>query len=377
MARPRSDRPLLFCILIAAVFLTMISIDRIAPAVLERDVYFYHPWEYMMGAFRYNIPRTSQTMEMEGYGDLANMLGVPGYRVMRDFAWTNDRYGKRNATSTQHDAPAIVIVGDSFMASAADSDEASFVTQFQKKILGPVTGYAPSDMSIFLQDQRFKVYPPDIVLWGRVERNTLGSNGEIETLLKDTSCFSEVTRYERMEKTSKDFVKSMIGSFVEYAQLSILRRTMQQSLKHAIFAVTGEHVRSVILIPGEPMLFHDRGTALLSAPASARGFDRVVDAVAHVRDCLAKRGTQLIFMPIPDKEHVYATRLGREMQSPDPLGVLDAMLAEKNIARVSLINRFLEESTPGKDLLYWPDDTHWNARGIGVAVNVVVQMLGQ
>ena len=57
--------------------------------------------------------------------------------------------------------------------------------------------------------------------------------------------------------------------------------------------------------------------------------------------------------------------------------IIAQALAEKNIARVSLINRFLEESTPGKDLLYWPDDTHWNARGIGVAVNVVVQMLGQ
>ncbi len=375
MQRQTPDRPLLFCILIAAVFLTMISIDRIAPAVLERDAYFYHPWEYMMGAFRYNIPRRSQTMEMEGYGDLANMLGVPDERVMRDFRWTNDRYGKRNALSTQHDDPAIVIVGDSFMASAADSDEASFVTQFQKKILGPVTGYAPSDMSVFLQDPRLKVHPPDIVLWGRVERNTLGSNGEIETLLKDTSCFSEVTRYERIEKSSKDFVKSIIGNFVEYAQLSLLRRTMQQSLKHGLFTLTGEHVRSVILIPGESMLFHDRGAALLSAPASARGYDHVVDAVAHVRDCLAERGTKLIFMPIPDKEHVYAARLEREMQSPDPLAVLDAMLAEKNIARVSLIDRFLAESTPGKDLLYWPDDTHWNARGVGVGVEEVVTVL--
>ena len=100
-----------------------------------------------------------------------------------------------------------------------------------------------------------------------------------------------------------------------------------------------------------------------------------MDAVAHVRDCLAKRGTQLIFMPIPDKEHVYAARLGREPQLPDPLGVLDAMLAEKNIARVSLIDRFLAESTLGKDLLYWPDDTHWNARGIALSIEEIKKLL--
>lgn len=374
MKRNRSDRPLLFCGLVAAVFVVLIGIDRIGPLFLPKEAYFYRPWEYMMGAFRYNIARTDQTMEMEGFGDLANLIGVRKYRVWRMYRWTNDRYGKRNAPSTQHDNPAILIVGDSFMASGADSDEASFVTQFQKKIVGPVSGYAPSDMSVFLRDQRLRDVPPDVVVWGRVERNTTSDNGEIQALLKDTSCFSKVTRYERIEKQSKDFVKARIGNFVEYAQRSILRRTMQQTLKNFVFEMTGQHPHNVIPA-SDGMLFLDRGVALLSAAGSERGFDDVADAVAHVRDCLAARGTRLIFLPIPDKEHIYASMIGKQPPSPDPLSVLAGLLAQRDIDHVSLVDRFKEESAPGKDLLYWPDDTHWNARGIGVAVDVVVDAL--
>lgn len=375
MPDPKQSRPVLFCGLIAAVLLTLIGVDRISPVILPLNAYLYHPWEYMMGAFRYNIPRKDYAITIDGYGDLANMLGAPSYRVMRAFTWTNDRYGKRNAQGTQHDAPEIVVVGDSFMASAGDSDKNSFVTQLQNAVDVPVTGYVPSDMSLFLRDARFKENPPKIVLWGRVERNTIADNGEIQTLLKDTSCFSTMTQRERLAKISKDFVKQRIGNFVEYAQLSILRRTMEQSLRHLLFRWTGKHTKSVILISGEPMLFHDRGLAVLSSPGAERGLDAVADAVARVRDCLADRGTRLIFMAIPDKEHVYASRLGREVSTPDPLLVLEQELDERSLDYVSLVKPFLAESGPGKELLYWSDDTHWNARGMGVGVEEVIKAL--
>lgn len=371
----RQDRPLLFCSLIAAIFFLFIGIDRVSPFVFPLEAYFFRPWEYMMGGFRYNIPRTNRTLELTGYGDLANLLGVPSYRVLRHFIWTNDRYGKRNAELSQNDQPVIVVIGDSFMASAGNSDDGSFASQLQRRVEMPVYAYVPFDISIFFRDPRFQVDPPQIVLWGRVERNTLGSNGEIETLLKDTSCFSHTTRREQFVNASKDFVKSIIGNFVEYAQLSILRRTMEQSLRRTLFAWTGKHVKSVILVPGESMLFHDRGLTVLSSPGSKRGFEQVADAIAHVRDCLEKHGTHLIFMAIPDKEHIYASRLGREPPAPDPLLVLDAALEAKNIAYVSLLQRFQQESGSGKALLYWPDDTHWNARGIGVAVEETIKRL--
>jgi hypothetical protein len=375
MPRPSPDRPVVFCSLIAAVFVVLIGIDRVSPPLLPKDSYFYHPWEYMMGSFRYNIPRTNERMELTGYGDLANMLGVPAYRNLRNFVWTNDHFGKRNADSTQHDAPKIVVVGDSFMASAADSDESSFVTQLQMHTDASVYGYVPSDMSVFLRDPRFQEMPPKTVLWGRVERNTLGSNGEIETILNDTSCFMEVSTWDRWEKVSKDAVKSAIGGFVEYAQLSILRRTMQQSLRNMIYVWTGQHTKNVLLVPGETMLFHDRGAAVLASPGEHREFDIVANAIAHVRDCLEARGTRLIFMAIPDKEHIYAEWLGREAPTPDPLLVLEQELDERNLDFVSLVKRFQEEGAPGKDILYWSDDTHWNARGIEVGVEEVVKLL--
>jgi hypothetical protein len=80
-------------------------------------------------------------------------------------------------------------------------------------------------------------------------------------------------------------------------------------------------------------------------------------------------------MAIPDKEHIYAEWLGREAPTPDPLLVLEQELDERNLDFVSLVKRFQEEGAPGKDILYWSDDTHWNARGIEVGVEEVVKLL--
>ncbi|MFH0770830.1 MAG: hypothetical protein V1926_05670 [Candidatus Peregrinibacteria bacterium] len=365
------DRPRLFCTLIACAFALLIGIDRLAPIVLPPQAYHFRPWIYMTGAFRYDQPRKNERMVMNGYGDLANMLGVPKYRIVRPFVWTNDAYGFRNTTATQHDRADIVVIGDSFMANAADSDETAFVTQLQSKRQSSVTAAVPLDMSRFLAEQRFLQAPPKIVIWGRVERNLSGDNGEIQKLWSDTSCFSDPPS---VLTQAKRIVKSGIGGFVEYARLSVVNRFSNQMIKLLVYRITGSPLDSEVWLHENPaqMLFLRKGAQLAERSADKRGYDQTVQAVAHARECLAKRGTTLMFLPIPDKEHIYSSFAGIVPPKEDPLQRMIDLTQKENIEVVSLLRPFLREKT---HLLYWPDDTHWNAEGIRIAVEATTAVL--
>ncbi len=375
-AKFSGTNPRLFCLIIGGVFCALLLVERLAPVVLSLDAFFFRPWEYMTGAYRYNAPRTSMTMTLEGYGDLSNILGTPQFRVPRQYVWTNDAYGFRNSFATQHEYPEILVVGDSFMTSAADNDDDTFVEQLRKRTGKRVSGYVPANMSEFLADPRFHVNVPPVVLWGRVERNLLGDDGEMQTLLKDSTCFRNSKESRDALSTLKEKVKSSVGPFKEYATLSIFRRTARQLLAQAVFAITGEYDSQVqIAEDGSGILFFAKGIRLLGRSSDDRDMKSVAQAVAHVRDCLAERGSTLLFLPIPDKEHVYAEKVKAESASANVFEDFSAHLRSQNVTFVDLWPVFAGYAQEEQELLYWPDDTHWNAKGISVAVEEVTKKL--
>ncbi len=353
----------------------VLLLERLAPLALPVSAFLFRPWEYITGSYRYNRAHTDQTLSLTGYGDLSNMLGVRSYRVYRPYVWTNDEYGFRNDPTTRHEHPDIVVVGDSFMAGAAGPDAETFAHVLQAQTERSVYAYVPSNLSSFLKDPRFRASPPALVIWGRVERNLSGDNGEIDMLAADVTCFQDTLSLRRHIEDAKTLVKRAIGGFVEYANLSLGRRIARPLLAEAIFDLTGRQHDDVVIGPhASHMLFFARTIHLLDVPASERLYDRTLAAVLHVSDCLARRGTRLVFLPIPDKEHVYAEILGESPPHPDPLEELLALTRDQGILGVSLSPLFQAHARSGS-LLYWPDDTHWNGDGVRLAVTQTLQVL--
>lgn len=365
--------PKIFCFVLIALLATCVFVDRVAPFVLPRSAYYFRPWEHMTGGHRYGIPRTGESITMNGYGDLANMLGVSSFRSRREITFTMDEEGHRNAPGTQHTDPEVLVVGNSFITGAGNTDEETFTSQLQRGTDLKITAYAPVNMSVFLAEN---MESPKVVILGIVERNLLGFNGEIIKLNADTSCFREVSEREQRIEAVKDSVKTVIKNFVEYAQLSLLRRLSQQLYQEMRFALTGKHSPNVVIGKDGKTLFFSKAVRLRNHDAQDRKLGKVVDAIIHVRNCLSERGIEFIFIPIPDKANIYADAVHDDIGwvSPEPLEQLHDALRAEGVTVVPLLLAFRSAKEEGKQL-YWSDDTHWNQEGIGLAVEEVLKVL--
>jgi len=370
--------PKAFCVVLLMMLVVMIAIDRIAPAILPLDAYYFRPWEYMTGSNRFGLPRTNESVTIKAHGDLSNMLGVRRYRQYRIVTSTVDERGHRNAPITQHIDPDIVVVGNSFMYGAGTNDEETFTSQLQRRLTGKkITAEVPVNISDFLRDERYISDPPPLVIWGRAERNITSADSEIQKVLSDTSCFQDVTELELIIADAKVIVKHAIKDVAEYGQLSIMRRASQQLYQELRFMATGGHAPGVVFADGsDTLLFYSKGVRLVAKNAKERGLEDVARAVARVQACLEQRGTDLVFLPVPDKPHMYPTLLPEQYRAShdvDPLETLHELLMERGVVSVHLWPAYRDATAQGLEL-YWPDDTHWKGEGMRVAVEETLKL---
>ncbi|HVY37845.1 MAG TPA: hypothetical protein VHM31_07910 [Polyangia bacterium] len=116
-----------------------------------------------------------------------------------------------------------------------------------------------------------------------------------------------------------------------------------------------------------------------------------IPAIVRFRDLLAKHGVDLLFVPVPTKVEVYPERAatapggdqaplrrfaGQIVNPFERKFLLE--LAEKGVETVDLLPAFLNERAkdppPGKgEPLYQAEDTHWAARGIALAAQLVAE----
>jgi lysophospholipase L1-like esterase len=97
---------------------------------------------------------------------------------------------------------------------------------------------------------------------------------------------------------------------------------------------------------------------------------------------LALRGRRLLVVLAPQKYTVYAPLL----QAPDPgpeasvhyLAEVERRLAARGIAVVDLVEPLraaARSALEADSLIYWGDDTHWNAAGNDIAARVIAPAL--
>lgn len=103
--------------------------------------------------------------------------------------------------------------------------------------------------------------------------------------------------------------------------------------------------------------------------------DEVISRIAvnlgKIRQALERRyNIELIVMPIPNKYTIYH-KLIREDRYDLFLPRLGLALEKKGIRTINLYPRFVGET----ELLYFPTDTHWNAKGVAIAVEESLKVL--
>ena len=120
-----------------------------------------------------------------------------------------------------------------------------------------------------------------------------------------------------------------------------------------------------------------------AAPSNAT--NDPIAAIIDFRDQLARRGVNLLLMPVPNKDSIYPDRLtpraqvGATVLAPRTREVMEKLRAA-NIEMVDLFKEFAEarrKHGPTDPPLYLAQDTHWSPAGVDIAAKAVARRLAE
>ncbi len=125
-----------------------------------------------------------------------------------------------------------------------------------------------------------------------------------------------------------------------------------------------------------PFLFHYEETdTTLSSSFYYPHPDSLVDVIAENIFVMQKRlsneyNTKFVFLPVPNKYTIHGDIVNNDAYD-NFLPRLCAQLEKRGVATVDLYAPF----KAAKEILYFPTDTHWNARGLEIAIQKTIMKM--
>ncbi len=306
-----------------------------------------------------------------------------------------DRWGYRNLPSPEGRWPRVVVTGDSYMFTgptvehtvAATLAEALDTPVYNAALAG--RGYL-SPLYRVLEDARFRSDPPDVLVWGFVDRDFNGIQTEgLRAFLRRWEAEADGAEPRRrwIEPGSLSpaaLAESLPNTSVwaqrarrHWASVQVRAPRVDAAPDGPARAPAGDVLVSRPGPPGAPDFLLVRDSAdMMALPPEAFEPDRALTALRELDAALTERGVRLVVVLVPDKGRVHPDRVpmgGREAH-PSPFAWLAPRLTEAGVATVWLEPAFRERAAHG-EMLYWRDDTHWNLHGVEVAAQAVADAI--
>jgi hypothetical protein len=298
-------------------------------------------------------------------GDLAGIANLPEYRVFRPQVFTTDHFGYRNSPSDSRLPPSVLLLGSSFTYGTANSDEQTLARQLE----------ISSGCSVYNAGG-----------WDRVVANARALVGRLG--MRQSLVLMEVLERDPWERpiaieTRKPRFRYSAVAWWYYDQAmrsrlkSVAERLYKSLSNDRIFPNTFKaNVVVRELEDGRPMLFHrnleHRGRLPETGPH--------VRAIERLRDALREDGHRLGIYLIPDKLTVYRDLVSPLVPHADMgarvLAELERRLRALRIPVVNLepvLHAASREELSSGELIYWPDDTHWNPTGIKISAREIAR----
>jgi hypothetical protein len=340
--------------------------------------------------YRRNVRRT---LEGDFGGDLTRMLGFPAWSrrfgVPRGcIEVVTDRRGYRNEPHLADLCCPVVVTGDSYMDQGLTNADTP-AGQLRRLLGVPV--YDQSQMAAgpcegvhrVLSDAKFRRQPPEVIVWGFIERNLFGRRFVPWPPPSDEPQEPEsfTGRLEGLRQRANSVPRQVETWLTRW---SLLKRWAIALRAEAAWRLFGELLTDKVIMghrPGGVMLFLRGSVRRLARTPKQRKTGRIAEAVASVHAECQRRGIHLVVLLIPDKGHVYRRFLPPEerpaIPEPNVLAALEARLEPRGVHVVDLLPLFLSRNGPEEPLLYYPDDTHWSDHGIRAAMEAVAAELHQ
>ena len=294
-------------------------------------------------------------------GDLGTLANLPQYRRPHGEVFTTGAHGYRGYEPGVDAPPAAILFGDSFGAGASVSDDESLCARLQSVFGGPVffAGYYSPRVPEKLRDLPRAPY---VILqlserYGLSEAapaNAGSGAGLIKTLFGDNSPAYRTLRYWH--------------GLAVYSPLEIWAGRAYRYLQNdaVLPNVHTKNVEHYTLRNHDDMLFlRSEVTSYFNPRAQA------VESLIATERTLRAEGYRVLVILVPNKFTVYYPLL----QNAPPLSGedrLDVNVLERNLRAASIpvvnltpaLRRAAADALTKNELVYHPDDTHWNALGI-------------
>ncbi|MEC4685115.1 MAG: hypothetical protein VST71_05210 [Nitrospirota bacterium] len=98
--------------------------------------------------------------------------------------------------------------------------------------------------------------------------------------------------------------------------------------------------------------------------------DSAVQSIVSRKEDINARGMEYIFIAIPAKQTIYGSNI--DEFTKNYINLLTDRLQNEGVKTINLVGIFRANKSSG---IYNNYDTHWNSKGVGIAVSVISEYL--
>ncbi len=313
--------------------------------------------------------RQNAVYDQRIHGYLSSLLGIRHYKHYHQQRMTTNHEGLRKSHGVpEHGVWPITVTGDSSVFGSYNSDEQTLSARLHQKLKLPVRnlafpGHPITPMTNLLQREE-KISP--LIIWGMTERSITKEVFDSDQQKREKSA-PDTHGFERFKEWFDVHAKD---SFVRY-----LANLIWMNFKYYVL----NEIPDSLWTPLHPqMLFYREGVGRMGRVAEPEELKIIGDgAEALVREA-SSRGATVVILLIPDKCTIYPEYVSdparwENLRENRFLDHLETSLRDRHLHVINLWPVFRARKSEG--WLYYPDDTHWNPRGIGVATDAVMAYL--
>jgi hypothetical protein len=312
--------------------------------VLPLNTFTFREWEALQNHYpnySYGSFYPNQEISMTEYGDLGRHTP---YAIAKPTSWRTDRLGFRN---DQYIAdPDIVLIGDSFIAGSSLTQDQTLGNQLQHLL---------ASSTVIPKYKVYNIAPEPFEKFDKLLRA-----GKIQTPALAIVAMSD-------RKLPMYIDRAVKLNILRYVSVKLNPVEIRK-----LFSKDADNSKEAQNRVNPRMLFYKDGEIINNDIPGV--YDKILSVLSAYKSYCDKKGIDMLFVSLPDKETVYFDKISPLVKQPHFLMVLDSLVKRKNIATINALELFnnSRQDDAGK-LLYQYDDTHWNANGAGIVAKALVK----
>jgi hypothetical protein len=139
-----------------------------------------------------------------------------------------------------------------------------------------------------------------------------------------------------------------------------------------------DEVRAFTIPTGEQLLVRTGDLERVQTDFGQATASERADFIAYWRDHLAKRGTRMVVLLVPEKMTVYGPALGVRLPQPALFDRMESELAKRGVTFVNglpLLRRYMESDLANGRLAFRREDQHWSPLGVERLASATAELL--